>query len=64
MLSIHRKLFLALKKSQYVKNHPTTGSLYLVKKIPPVQFLAPPPLTAIWKTLKVVPLEQLWILKS
>ena len=32
MLSIHRKLFLALKKSQYVKNHSTSGSLHLVKK--------------------------------
>ena len=29
------------------------------KKIHPVQFLIPSPLTTIWKTLKVVPLEQL-----
>ena len=60
MFSIHRKLFLALKKVQIVKiTHFQVP--FTQKKIPPVKFLIlptplgriylPPPLTTIWKTL-------------
>ena len=44
MFSIHKKLFLALKKVLIVKITPPPGSLHPVKKFSPVKFLIPPPL--------------------
>ena len=50
MFSIHRRLFLALKKVRIVKTtHSQVPSIG--KKIPPVKFPIPlQPLTAIWET--------------
>ena len=43
MFSIHRRLFLALKKGSNHQNHSSSGSLHLVKESPPVKFQIPSP---------------------
>ena len=51
MFSIHRRLFLSLKKGLDHQNHSSSGSLHLVKNIPPSKISNfPLPLTAIPKT--------------
>ena len=66
MFSVHRKLFLALKKVCH-QNYSSAGSYHPVKKNPQAKFPIlptgrgrkftphhhPPPLTTIWKTLKL-----------